>query len=143
LYLPGPAIRLRCAFPREFEDNRAFLFFNNYLRNYALPEQKSVQVRLKLPSEEISIPSEPVDIPSQSSFFWPVNLDLNGALLKYATAQPFATLADGKDSYYFFVTSPNANAEFASMRRPSIRCTLDPVTFPTAMDAFMFERSLR
>ena len=109
----GPRDTTTLRVSARVEDNRAFLFFNNYLRNYALPEQKSVQVRLKLPSEEISIPSEPVDIPSQSSFFWPVNLDLNGALLKYATAQPFATLADGKDSYYFFVTSPNANAEFA------------------------------
>ena len=95
------------------EGNRAFLFFNNYLRNYPLPEQKGVQVHLKLPSEEISIPSEPVNVPLQSWFFWPVNLDLNGALLKYATAQLFATMADGRDSYYFFIASPNANVEFA------------------------------
>jgi arabinogalactan endo-1,4-beta-galactosidase len=90
----------------------AFLFFNNYLRNYPLPEQEGVQVRLKFPSETISIPSEPINIPPQSYCYWPVNLDLDGALLKYATAQPFATLADEHDSYYFFMTSPNVDAEF-------------------------------
>ncbi len=88
------------------EGNRAFLFFNNYLRNYPLPEQKGVQVHLKLPSEEISIPSEPVNVPSQSWFFWPVNLDLNGALLKYATAQLFATMANGRDSVLFLHRIP-------------------------------------
>ena len=58
------------------EGNRAILFFNNYLRNYPLPAQKAVQVRIKLASEEISVPDEPVNIPSQSWFFWPVNLPI-------------------------------------------------------------------
>ena len=108
---PGDTTTLRVS--ARADGNHAFLFFNNYLRKYTLPEQKGVQVRLELPSEEIVIPREPVTIPSQSSFIWPVNLEMNGVLLKYATAQPFATLADGKDSYYFFMTSPFENAEFA------------------------------
>ncbi len=94
------------------DGSHAFLFFNNYLRNYPLPEQKNVQVKLNLASGTISIPSEPIDIPSQTYCSWPVNLDLHGALLKYTTAEPFATLADWQDSYYFFTTSPKINAEF-------------------------------
>ena len=43
-----------------------FLFFNNYLRNYPLPEHKQVQVLLKLPSGVINVPREPVTIPSQT-----------------------------------------------------------------------------
>jgi len=31
----------------------AFLFFNNYLRHYPLPEKQGVQAILKLPSETI------------------------------------------------------------------------------------------
>lgn len=91
---------------------RGFLFFNNYLRSYPFPEQKGVKVRLELPGETISVPDAPVDIPSQSFFFWPVNLDLGGALLKYATAQPFAKFSDDNDSYYFFMASPFRKAEF-------------------------------
>ena len=90
-----------------------FLFFDNYLRNYPLPEHKGVTVLLKLPSGAINIPREPVDIPAQSYFYWPVNMDLDGALLEYATAQPFARIDDGKIDYYFFAPSSTIAAEFA------------------------------
>jgi beta-galactosidase len=50
------------------EGDRGFPFVNNTLRHYPLPEQKGVQVRMKLPSETITLPREPVNIPSQSSF---------------------------------------------------------------------------
>lgn len=92
--------------------DRGFLFFNNYLRHYPLPEQKGVQVALELPSETLTVPREPADLPSQSSFFWPVNMDLAGAQLKYATAQPFAKIADGGTRYYFFTTCAGLAAEF-------------------------------
>jgi hypothetical protein len=93
--------------------DKAYLFFNNYVRHYPMPEQKGVQVVLKLPAETITLPREPVDIPSQSAFWWPVNLDLNGAQLKYATAQPFAKLEDAAATYLFFTPSPGILTEFA------------------------------
>ncbi len=92
--------------------DHGFLFFNNYLRNYPLPEQRDVQIRLKLPSETIVVPGEPITIPTQSWCVWPVNMDMHGALLKYATAQPLARMSDVNGSYYFFTASPNGNAEF-------------------------------
>ena len=107
---PADATTLRLA--ARTQGDRGFLFFNNYLRHYPLPEQKGVQVVLRLPSETITVPREPVDLPSQSSFFWPVNLDLGGALLKYATAQPFAALDDGGTRYFFFATCPGVTPEF-------------------------------
>jgi hypothetical protein len=95
------------------DGKRGYLFFSNYLRNYPLPEQKGVQVMLKLPGETITLPREPFDVPSQTAFVWPVNLDLGGALLRYATAQPFAKIHDGKTDYYFFSTSGGIEPEFA------------------------------
>ena len=95
------------------QGNRGFLFFNNYVRNAPLPEWKGVQVALKLESESITVPRRPFDIPSQASFFWPVNLDLGGALLKYATAEPFAKLEEAKAADYFFVASAGITPEFA------------------------------
>ena len=94
-------------------DESGFLFFDNYLRNYPLPEHKRVTVQLKLPSGAINIPREPVDIPAQSYFYWPVNMDLGGVLLKYATAQPFAKIDDGKTATYFFTPSSTIAPEFA------------------------------
>jgi len=108
----GPADTSTLRLAARTQGDRGFLFFNNYLRYYPLPEQKKVQVALKLASETMKVPSEPVDIPPQSSFFWPVNLDLGGALLKYATAQPFALLDDGETRYYFFTVCPGIAPEF-------------------------------
>ena len=92
--------------------NTGFLFFNNYLRNYPLPEQKNVQVSIKLSSEALTIPRKPVTIPQQSYFFWPINLDLGGALLTYATAQPFALIDKDSTKYFFFVRTPGIASEF-------------------------------
>ena len=78
-----------------------------------MPEHNDVQVVLKLPQETLTVPRQPFKIPSQSFFFWPINLDVDGALLKYATAQPFAKLDDGKQAYYFFVSAAGVPTEFA------------------------------
>ena len=95
------------------QGDRGFVFFNNYVRNYPLPKHKGVQVVLKLASETITLPRQPFDIAPQSYFLWPVNLELDGALLKYSTAQPFARLDDGETACYFFLPSPGVSPEFA------------------------------
>jgi len=92
--------------------DRGFLFLNNYLRNYPLPDQRGVQIRLRLPSETMTIPGVPITIPSQSCFVWPVNLDMHGALLKYATAQPLVRITRMRGASYFFTASPRGSAEF-------------------------------
>ncbi|MGD0339172.1 MAG: beta-galactosidase [Bacteroidota bacterium] len=92
--------------------NSGFLFVNNYLRNYPLPIQKGIQVKVMLPTETIMIPRKPVDILSQSCFFWPLNMDLNGSCLLYATAQPFTMIDDGTTVNYFFISSAGIAAEF-------------------------------
>ena len=83
-------------------DNRAFIFFNNYIRHYPMPEQKAVQIALRLQSGTVLIPRDAIDIPSQTAFFWPVNLDLEGVTLRYATVQPLAKFQDGGAKYFFF-----------------------------------------
>jgi hypothetical protein len=93
--------------------NAGFLFFNNYLRNYPLPVQKGIRITIKLKSETVTLPLKPVDIPSQSYFFWPMNMDLNGALLKYATAQPLTKINCGDTIFYFFISLPGISSEFA------------------------------
>ncbi len=92
--------------------NFAYLFFNNYLRNHPLPEHSGVQVELKLPGETITAPRKPFTLPSQSAFFWPIGMDLDGVLLKYATAQPVARIKDEKAIYYFFTAYPGIDSEF-------------------------------
>jgi hypothetical protein len=91
--------------------DQGFVFINNYQRNYPLPEHKNFQVRLTLPSGEISIPRRPLTLPSGSYTVWPVNLKLGHAILRYATAQLLTKLA-GQDTYVFFA-EPGIAVEFA------------------------------
>ena len=107
--------------------NRAFLFFNNYQRSYPLPEHKQLQIDLKLPGETLRIPSTPIDVAPGAYFIWPVNLDLNGALLKYASAQLLTKVRDGQEDYYFFFQQPGIAPEFAFDER-----TLQDVKAPGA-----------
>jgi beta-galactosidase len=95
----------------RFEKDHGFLFINNYQRNYPLPAHKNFQIRLKTMSGEINVPKRPTEIPSDAYVFWPVNLDLGGSLLEYATAQPMCKL--GHLNTFVFFAWPGLPAEFA------------------------------
>lgn len=97
----------------RIQDDHGFLFINNYQRLYPLPERHNIQIQLKLPSETLTVPRRPVGIPSGAYFVWPVNMDLGGPLMKYATAQPLTKLQEGKTEYYFFFAQPEIVPEFA------------------------------
>ncbi|MGM9480336.1 beta-galactosidase [Roseateles sp. NT4] len=91
-----------------------FLFFNNHVRQYALPAQGGVRFEVQLPGGALTLPSHPIDIPSGVYFIWPLNLDLDGVKLRYATAQPVARLDAGAQGIvHVFAPTPGVQAEFA------------------------------
>lgn len=95
-------------------DNRGFLFVNNYIRNYPMPAHRQVQFTVQLPNETLRVPEGPVDVPANAYFVWPINLEMNGALLKYSTAQLVTRYADADGvAHYFFVEVPGITPEFA------------------------------
>ena len=76
--------------------NSGFLFGINYCRNNQRSTvQRQVQFRVKLADRTILFPSVPVDLPDSSVFIWPMELDLDGVQLNYATAQPLFHSGDG------------------------------------------------
>ena len=84
-----PASRADVTTPRvsaRVEGNRGFVFVNNYQRTYPLAAHRGLRISLKMATETLEFPA--VDVPSGAYFIWPVNLDLDGVPLKYATAQP-------------------------------------------------------
>jgi hypothetical protein len=87
----------------------AFLFLSNYVRQYPMAVQKDVQFSVQLPHETVTFPSQAIDIPSGAYFIWPVNLDLSGARVVYATVQPVTRL----DDVYVFRASDGIAAELA------------------------------
>ena len=79
-----------------------FLFCNNYVRNYSMPERPAVQFDVRLPGGDLRIPQSPIAIPSGAYFIWPFHVNLGGVELRYSTAQLMTQLEnDGVPTYYF------------------------------------------
>ncbi|HZI32651.1 MAG TPA: beta-galactosidase, partial [Candidatus Binatia bacterium] len=89
-----------------------YVFVNNYQRLQPMPARTNVQFKLTLPAGELVFPQTPVTIPDGDFFFWPFNLDLGGAKLIYATAQPVCQMEEGGVQRYFFAETPGLQAEF-------------------------------
>lgn len=68
----------------------AFLFVNNHIRQSAMPAHRDVRFEVALKGGTVRLP--PVDIAADASFVWPINLDLDGVRLAWATAQPLTRL---------------------------------------------------
>lgn len=90
-----------------------FVFLNNYQRIERLADHKAVQLQIALPGETLILPTEPVDIPSGVSAVWPFNLELHGALLKYATVQPVCRVMDGDTPVVVFFALDGVPPEIA------------------------------
>ncbi|HEU5395697.1 MAG TPA: beta-galactosidase, partial [Verrucomicrobiae bacterium] len=90
-----------------------YLFVNNYQRLQPMPARTNVQFALDLAGEKLVVPKTPVTVPSDEFFFWPFNLDLGGARLIYATAQPVCWTDDGKVQTYYFAATPGVLSEFS------------------------------
>jgi len=91
-----------------------FLFFNNHVRQYAMPAQVGVRFELQLPGGTVTLPSTPVDIPNGAYFIWPINADLDGVKLRHATAQPVTRVDAGAQGIvHVFATTAGIPAEFA------------------------------
>jgi beta-galactosidase len=91
-----------------------FVFLSNYVRQYAMAPQKNVQFSVTLPSETLTFPESPITIPTGAYFIWPINFDLDGINLAWATAQPVTRLetAPGKVTYVF-MAQDGIQPEFA------------------------------
>jgi hypothetical protein len=109
----GPADLSVLRASARFDGPRGFLFVNNHIREIMMPSRPAAQFELRLPGKTLLVPASPISIPADSYFIWPVNLDLDGISLTYATAQPLLRIHSGNDSYVFFSTIPGIPAEFA------------------------------
>ncbi len=83
------------------DGKRGYLFVNNYQRIESLPAHEAVQFELKLNDEILKVPAEAIRVPAQTYFIWPFNMELDGVMLKYATAQPLCRI--GKTFVFFAI----------------------------------------
>lgn len=94
------------------DGRRGFLFVNNYQREEGLGPKRGVQFELELADEVLRVPRYPVDVPAQAYFFWPFRMDLGGAELVYATAQPLGRV--GETFVFSAIEGMGAEFVFAS-----------------------------
>lgn len=97
-----------------------FIFVNNYVRNDSAPLRKAAQFLIRLPHGTLAVPDRPVNLPSGAYFIWPFNLDLNGARLRYATAQLFTRIEEPGLTILYFEAQPGIAPEFA-FDAPTVR----------------------
>jgi hypothetical protein len=90
------------------DGHSGYVFVNNYQRLQPMPAKTNVQFKLNLPGGELVFPQKPVTIPADAFFFWPFNLNLGGAKLICATAQPICRVGDT----FYFAETPGVKAEF-------------------------------
>lgn len=109
----GPADLSLLRASARLNGESGFLFVNNYIREHELPARPGAQFELRVSGKTILVPDKPIDIPANSYFYWPVNLDLDGVTLRYATAQPILKIHSAGETYAFFKAIPGIPAEFA------------------------------
>ena len=97
----------------RLDGQRGFLFVNNYVREQELPSRPGTQFEIRVPGKTLLVPATPITIPANAYFYWPVNLDLDGVTLRYATAQPILKIKFAGEKYVFFESIPGIAAEFA------------------------------
>lgn len=100
----------------RLKDDSGFLFGINYCRNNHTAEKKNIRFSVKLKQQTLIFPSTPVNIPDSSLFVWPINMNLDGISLQYATAQP---LFSDKKGNWIFVQDLDLKPEF-SFESPQI-----------------------
>jgi beta-galactosidase len=89
-----------------------FVFFNNYVRGYAMPVRLGTQFEIALPDGPMMVPRKPVDIPSGAYFIWPFNLRVDGMNLRYSTAQLFTRVENGDVTTLYFEALRGIAPEF-------------------------------
>lgn len=92
---------LRCAV--RVGGSSGYLFVSDYQRHTDMPEKKNIKFQVQLENEILTFPQNALNIRSNAYFFMPFNMNMGGALLKYATAQPLCRIdCDAKTVYFFF-----------------------------------------
>jgi hypothetical protein len=97
-----------------------FVFLNNYVRGYPMPERLATQFSIKLDGGTLRIPEHPISIPSGAYFIWPFELDMGATRLRYSTSQLFTRIRNGTDETWFFEEIPGIRAEFVFERAPGL-----------------------
>lgn len=75
------------------DGHSGFVFITWHQPHIPLPDYAAAQFSLSLGEDRVTFPSKPVSIPAGTIATWPVNLEIAGVRLNWATASPLTLLA--------------------------------------------------
>ena len=109
-----PANRETLRHAVRMKDNSGFVFMTNFQdHDTARIDQTDLQLALKLKDETLMIPANGTfTLKKDVSAILPFNLDMNGALLKYATAQLLTRIDDNGKEHYIFCAPEGLQPEY-------------------------------
>ncbi|MFD0960807.1 beta-galactosidase [Paenibacillus chungangensis] len=85
------------------KDGAGYVFFNNYQRLTQMGSKQVDGIELQLREERLIVPEEDgFELKDGAYFFWPFNMNMEGVLLKYATAQPLCVLRGEQETVFVF-----------------------------------------
>jgi hypothetical protein len=100
-------------FAARVRGKSGFLFLNNYQDHVETREVRDVSVVIALPGEGLRIPrTGGFTLARDDCAVMPFNLEMNGILLVYATAQPIARLEVDGELHIFFFAHDSIPAEY-------------------------------
>ena len=109
-----PANRETLRHAVRVKNNAGFVFMTNFQdHDTARIDQTDLQLALKLKDETLMIPANGTfTLKKDVSAILPFNLDMNGALLKYATAQLLTRIDDNGKEHYIFCAPEGLQPEY-------------------------------
>lgn len=109
-----PANRETLRHAVRMKDNSGFVFMTNFQdHDTARIDQTGLQLELKMKNETVMIPATGTfTLKKDVSAILPFNLDMEGAVLKYATAQLLTRIHDNGKEHYIFFTPEGLQPEF-------------------------------
>ncbi len=107
--VPGKTGEDDLQFSVRSDNKSGFLFVINYCRFVPREKRKNVRFRVKFSDEVIEFPGQGISIPDSTILIWPLNFNIGGSLIKYATAQLLTKI----NNTYIFFQNKTVSPEFA------------------------------
>lgn len=105
----APTDKNTLRFAVRTDNNRGFLFVNNYQDHFALPDRQDDEVTLKTAGGDITFP---INLTSGENAILPFRFDMDGIELLYATAQPVTKVEGMGESCYIFLVPDGMKGTF-------------------------------
>ncbi len=115
-----PADQGPLRFAMRTDGKSGFLFLNNYQDHVTCRDKEAETVIIKMEEETVTIPG--ISLAAGENAILPVNLNIGGMLLRYATAQPLSILNEKDGKTYVFFTPENMESRFVFADGETITC---------------------